>query len=211
VAGRAVTPHGDALRTIASVGGGGRAPPRASRPSFVTSRREFRPVVAALAAPSVVMALPPSAPIMPFVVRVASAVASAVATLSLIGCAGGAPSRPCAQAPMTAPPSAAVAGEDPTVTDPDHYKAVLDNEHVRVLRYHDEPGAKTRQHHHPASVLYALSDFRRRLHFPDGTTKDREFKSGDVMWVPAQTHVGENIGTTATEVLMVEMKDGRAR
>jgi quercetin dioxygenase-like cupin family protein len=108
---------------------------------------------------------------------------------------------------MTAPASAEAAGADnPTTTDPDKYTAILDNERVRVLRYHDEPGAKTNQHRHPTSVLYALSVFRRRLTFPDGTTKERDFKPGDVMWLPAQTHIGENIGTTDTEVLLVEQK-----
>jgi beta-alanine degradation protein BauB len=95
---------------------------------------------------------------------------------------------------------------DPATTDPDKYKVVLDNERVRVLRYHDKPGDKTNVHHHPDSVLYALSTFRRRLTFPDHRTKELELKTGDVMWVPAQTHVGENIGTTETEVLLVEVK-----
>jgi hypothetical protein len=27
------------------------------------------------------------------------------------------------------------------------------------------------------------------------------------MWIPAQTHIGENIGTTPTEVLLVEFKN----
>ena len=40
----------------------------------------------------------------------------------------------------------------------------------------------------------------------DGTTKERDFKPGDVMWVPAQTHIGENTGTTDTEVLLVEVR-----
>ncbi|MEO6572722.1 MAG: cytoplasmic protein [Polyangiaceae bacterium] len=111
---------------------------------------------------------------------------------------------------MTPPAvNAAVGGDDPTVSDPDKYKAVMENAQVRILRYHDEPGAKTHAHHHPDSVLYALSAFRRRLTFPDGTTKEREFKPGDVMWVPAQTHVGENTGTTETEVLLVEVKASR--
>jgi len=111
---------------------------------------------------------------------------------------------------MTPPPSNASAlpepAADPAVTDPELYKVVLENDDVRVLRYHDVPGAKTHQHHHPDSVLYALSSFRRRLTFPDGTTKEREFSAGDVMWVPAQVHVGENVGSTNTEVLLVEVK-----
>ena len=105
-------------------------------------------------------------------------------------------------APVATPSSAS----DPTTTDPDKYKAVFENERVRVLRYHDEPGAKTHPHQHPDSVLYALSPFRRRLTFPDGSTKERAFEAGDVMWVPAQTHVGENIGTTSSEVLLIEVK-----
>jgi beta-alanine degradation protein BauB len=126
---------------------------------------------------------------------------------ALSGCAGNMANRPCAQAAMSAPASSSMTrAADPTTTDPDKYKAVMENERVRVLRYHDQPGAKTRSHHHPDSMLYALSAFRRRLTFPDGTVSEREFKPGDVMWVPEQTHTGENIGTTDTEVLLVEVK-----
>lgn len=128
-------------------------------------------------------------------------------TVAAIGGCGGSGGRACAQEAMTPPASnARETAADPTVTDPDKYRAVLDNERVRVLRYHDEPGQKTNAHHHPDSLLYALSSFRRRLRFPDGTVKERDFREGDVMWVPAQTHVGENIGSTPTEVLLVEMK-----
>jgi len=108
---------------------------------------------------------------------------------------------------MTPPASEAQrAAADPTTTDPDKYSAVMDNRRVRVLRYHDEPGARTRQHRHPDSVLHALSTFRRRLRFPDGSVQERQFKAGDVMWIPAQTHIGENIGATPTEVLLIEVK-----
>jgi quercetin dioxygenase-like cupin family protein len=96
--------------------------------------------------------------------------------------------------------------EDPLVTDGDKYRLVLENEHVRVLRYHDQPGAKTHPHHHDEFVLYALSAFRRRLVFPDGTMKERDFQPGDVIWMPAQVHTGENLGTTDTDVLIVEQK-----
>jgi len=133
----------------------------------------------------------------------------ALSVLLLASCAHRASSAATgrAQAPMSPPPGAASAPRpDPTVTDPDKYVAVMENERVRVLRYHDEPGARTHPHHHPESVLYALSAFRRRLTFPDGTTREREFKAGDVMWVPAQSHIGENVGSTPTEVLLVELK-----
>ena len=32
---------------------------------------------------------------------------------------------------------------DPTVTDPDKYRVVFENERVRVLEYRDDPGART--------------------------------------------------------------------
>ena len=47
---------------------------------------------------------------------------------------------------------------------------------------------------------------RRRLIFPNGKVVERDFKPGDVMLIPAQSHVGENIGETDTEVLLVEIK-----
>lgn len=94
----------------------------------------------------------------------------------------------------------------PAVTDGDKYHVVLENEHVRVLHYQDHPGDKTHLHHHDEFVLYALSAFRRRLIFPDGSVKDRDFKPGDVVWMPEQVHIGENIGTTDTDVVIVEHK-----
>ncbi len=97
--------------------------------------------------------------------------------------------------------------QNPIATDGDKYKVVFENERVRVLEYHDLPGEKTNQHHHPAFVLYALSPFKRTLTLPDGTVLTREFKVGDVLWSEAQTHVGTNIGQTPTHVIMVELKE----
>ncbi len=96
--------------------------------------------------------------------------------------------------------------QDAVVTDGDKYKVVLENHCVRVLDYRDQPGEKTHQHHHSAFVLYALSPFERTLTLPDGKVLKRSFKAGDVMWSDAQTHIGENIGTTPTHVLIVELK-----
>lgn len=95
---------------------------------------------------------------------------------------------------------------DPITTDGDKYKVILENNEVRVLRYRDKPGDKTNSHHHPRFVLYALCPFHRRLTFGDGTTKSRGFKAGDVIFMKAQTHIGENTGTTDTDVVIVEMK-----
>ena len=97
--------------------------------------------------------------------------------------------------------------QDPVVTDGDKYSVILENERVRVLRYHDKPGDRTLQHAHPDYLLYAESSFKRRLTFPDGRKQEVDVKKGSVGWMKAHTHVGENIGDTNTDVIMVELKE----
>ena len=96
--------------------------------------------------------------------------------------------------------------DDPACTDPDKYKVVLDNDRVRVLEYRDRPGDKTQPHRHPDSVMYTLSAFRRRLHTQEGA-RDVVMEPGHAHWLPAQAHAGENIGTTESRVLFIELKD----
>jgi hypothetical protein len=62
---------------------------------------------------------------------------------------------------------------------------------------------------YPGSVMYTLSAFRRRLHAHPGT-RDVVMEAGRAHLPPAQTHAGENIGSTLTHVLFVELKDGLA-
>lgn len=98
--------------------------------------------------------------------------------------------------------------QDAVQTDGDKYKAIFENDCVRVLDYQDRPGQATHQHRHrhPAFVLYALAPFQRSLTLPDGKVLQRQFKAGDVMWSDAQTHIGTNTGDTPTHVVIVEMK-----
>ena len=98
---------------------------------------------------------------------------------------------------------------DPTSTDPDKYKVIFENERVRVLEYQDEPGQMTRPHRHPDSVMYTLSSFERRLVAEDGGTRDVTLSAGEVRWLDAQVHSGENIGRSPTHVLFVELKEQR--
>ncbi len=99
------------------------------------------------------------------------------------------------------------AAEDPVVTDGDKYSVVLENERVRVLRYRDKPGERTAQHAHPDYVMYAESSFRRRLTFPDGQKHEVDVKAGNIAWIKAHMHIGENIGETDTEAILVELKE----
>ena len=98
---------------------------------------------------------------------------------------------------------------DPTTTDPDKYKVIFENDRVRVLEYRDEPGQKTSPHEHPDSVMYTLSGFQRRLVGGSGESRDVALEPGEVRWLDAQTHSGENIGSRSTHVLFVELKERR--
>jgi quercetin dioxygenase-like cupin family protein len=94
---------------------------------------------------------------------------------------------------------------DPTTTDPDKYKVVFENDRVRVLEYRDEPGGKTSPHGHPDSVMISLTSFDRRLTVGE-QSRDVSLAPGDIRWLDAQTHSGENIGDTPTYVVFVELK-----
>jgi quercetin dioxygenase-like cupin family protein len=99
---------------------------------------------------------------------------------------------------------------DPTISDPDKYKVMFENERVRVLEYRDEPGQQTSPHEHPDSIMYTLSAFERRLIGAAGDTRDVTLAAGETRWLDAQTHSGENIGETPTHVLFVELKESEA-
>jgi hypothetical protein len=95
---------------------------------------------------------------------------------------------------------------DPTVTDPDKYQVVFENDRVRVLEYRDVPGDRTSPHHHPDSVMYTLSSFSRRLVHGERET-DVQLPAGRAAWLSEQDHCGVNIGDTETHVLFVELKE----
>lgn len=95
---------------------------------------------------------------------------------------------------------------DPVETNPNHYRVVFENDRVRVLQYSDVPGDRTTPHSHPDSVMVTLSSFRRRLVHGERQT-DVSLDAGQVRWLDAQDHLGENIGETETHVMFVEFKE----
>src|SRR5262247_1865284 len=102
------------------------------------------------------------------------------------------------------------AAQDPVPLYPENYKVLLENERVRVLDFSLKKGAKENFHAHPAAVTYVLSPFKIRFTFPDGTTRIREAKAGDVFYGEPLIHASENIGDTDAHGLLVEMKQAAA-
>ena len=95
---------------------------------------------------------------------------------------------------------------DPAVTNSDKYKVIFENDRVRVLEYKDKPGDRTTPHDHPDSLMFTLSSFDRKLYFDDKIVEVSK-KSGEANWLPEQKHSGENVGTTDTHVILVELKE----
>lgn len=96
---------------------------------------------------------------------------------------------------------------DPVASNPQHYAVVFENERVRVLEYHDEPGdGETVAHVHPDSVMVTLTGFSRRLRSGDRAL-DLDVPAAAARWLPAQEHTGENIGQTPTRAIFVELKE----
>ncbi|MCY7413451.1 MAG: cupin domain-containing protein [Salinibacterium sp.] len=94
---------------------------------------------------------------------------------------------------------------DPTITNPQFYRTLWENDDVRLLEYRDQPGDETTPHDHPNSVMVTLTEFERRLSAGD-QSREVAMTAGAAVWLPAQTHSGRNIGTTPTHAILVELK-----
>lgn len=99
--------------------------------------------------------------------------------------------------------------QDPAKVMPRAYRVALENDQLRVLEFTGRPGMGVcgqGMHSHPAHLTVVLSDWQGLATTPDGITKNRERKLGDVFWSEAVTHKVENTGATNSRVLIVELK-----
>lgn len=97
---------------------------------------------------------------------------------------------------------------DPTMTNPELYKVVFENDRVRVLEYIDKPGDRTSPHEHPDSVMVTLSDIQRRI-TSGGREVEVTLPAGQARWLDAQEHAGENTGDSETHAIFIELKEPR--
>jgi hypothetical protein len=97
-------------------------------------------------------------------------------------------------------------GADAMVADAGHWKAEVDNEMFRALRYRGDPRAKGVLHGHPAHVVVFLTDAKTLLPQPDGKSLVSVRKAGEVISVAAGEHAPENLLDEPVEVILVERK-----
>lgn len=98
------------------------------------------------------------------------------------------------------------AKDDPIVVAPNNYKVVFENDKVRVLSFHGKPGDKWGLHAHPDAVVVSLNEYTVRNVVPGNEPTERNAKRGDVLWIPARSHTGENVGGSDMDCVLVELK-----
>ncbi len=95
---------------------------------------------------------------------------------------------------------------DSPKADPAHHKVELENDQVRVVRWHLAPHEKTALHDHPALVSVLLTDADLRFTAPDGKTSETHGKAGSAAWRNPTVHIAENVGDRPVEGILVEPK-----
>ena len=104
-------------------------------------------------------------------------------------------------------PVAIVRAADPLEVAPGMYSLIFQNDRVRVMQVVFKPGEKIAKHSHPDHFVYVLEGGKVKISHPDGTSMDADFKVGQVVWIPAETHWAENLGTTQVKLLVTELKE----
>jgi len=108
----------------------------------------------------------------------------------------------------------AVCGLTPALAQDQHEVAagfagrlVFENEAVAVVRFAIAPHQRTPMHDLTARVVVWLSDAHFVDRLPNGDSREEQRRAGDVEWVPARRHAGENLADTPMEFIAVVPKE----
>jgi beta-alanine degradation protein BauB len=100
--------------------------------------------------------------------------------------------------------------QDPPTVAPHIYKKIaLDNDKVRVMEVEIAAGDVVPWHHHPDHVIYVLTDGKIEITDKGKDPGTMEIKAGDVLFIPAVTHMAKNVGTTTVKLIVTEIKHGK--
>ena len=96
--------------------------------------------------------------------------------------------------------------QDPVKVDATHYKVLIDNATVRVLKIDYAPKDKSPMHQHPEAIVVPLSASKVLFGLPDGKSQEQAMESEAAMYMPAGAHRPTNIGSTRVDAILVEFK-----
>ena len=95
---------------------------------------------------------------------------------------------------------------DAVTVAPNLYKVLFENDRVRVLDTRYGPGVTSEMHSHPDVVVVALTEAKGIFTMADGHKVDIEIPAGGSVFVEAQDHAVENVGSFALHAILVELK-----
>jgi uncharacterized RmlC-like cupin family protein len=90
--------------------------------------------------------------------------------------------------------------------DPKHYKVEVENDQVRVLRINYGAHEKSVMHSHPDGVAIFQNDIHCRFTFSNGKTEEHRFRAGETLYMPAGSHLPENLSDQPVAIILVELK-----
>ena len=91
---------------------------------------------------------------------------------------------------------------------PKFYSVDSEDDRVRVLRARYGPKEKSVMHSHPAHVAVALTDAHLKFSDPSGNAQEVRVNAGQIISMPAGSHLIENLDDRAFEGVLVELKGG---
>ena len=110
--------------------------------------------------------------------------------------------------------ASAEARQDPIKTLPDAYKAVFENDYVRIVRVHYDAGAKLPDHTHPGgTTMYVYLNDSEGVTYKHSSGGARTItrpavKAGGIRIAPGmeEHHAVENTSSTASDFLRINLK-----
>jgi quercetin dioxygenase-like cupin family protein len=104
-----------------------------------------------------------------------------------------------------------LSAQDAAKVDPQHYTVVSENDQVRILKVHYGPHEKSVMHSHPATVAVFLTDAKGQFTYPDGKKDSFTSKAGWAQYSAGATHLPENTGDNAMDIIVIELKGKAAK
>src|ERR1051326_3786830 len=91
----------------------------------------------------------------------------------------------------------------PVALDPTHFRMVLENDHVKVIRVRLGAHEKSMVMEIPAHVMTCITDQHVRLHYAHAKFADRSQKAGYTAWVERDEYGLENLEDKPVECILV--------
>ena len=91
----------------------------------------------------------------------------------------------------------------PVALDPSHFRMVLENDHVKVIRVRLGPHEKSMVMEIPAHVMTCVTDQRVRVNYAHTRSVERSQKAGYTGWVESDEYGLENLDDKPAEWILV--------